>query len=556
MGDNHFICVHVTIRIGIISRSAWDKKCCQSFTSEKAPFPQSIFGLICRNFFATSLTVIQPFGKCKFLDLLTACKCKLRYLDNILRKLDIFKHRRNLTEVVRIEQVCRQRVGRIGSIFNDVDMREVKLFYSFLEKSLPERLCQIGGIDIADYSYRRCNVVSVDHTFQRAGGCYCVGNCSGSLGSVDLDVEVQVLLGDETVVHACDTRIESLAVKLDIDAVAGRLGSDPEREVTAADRARHKTGHVGLLRKVFGEREVVDGSLVIDGRECRHYILIASLHDGPGLLVVGCGHAYQVSFAHGGFFYTAIDVHLHAGASTGRPADYRRDKFLDAVVGCGEDSSPEGGMLNFEGVDTNGKWNAREYVDGIGKHTYRTSVIGNGPCARANTGLCRLYNVEVHDGVGVDVDAVVAARIGLEQGRVGVDLHAVVVLKGIFCGEGHFLAGGVTARLGVGSEFHGRVLHHGEGEIGGIRIIAASRHDIHIFIGIVIAPVHIVTVSRSRGFIRTIDSTVTGTAKEHAPVHEHGFRVLYPDFAEVGAAVEHVVFVCADSGRNHNACYA
>ena len=118
---------------------------------------------------------------------------------------------------------------------------------------------------------------------------------------------------------------------------------------------------------------------------------------------------------------------------------------LDAVVGCGEDSSPEGGMLNFEGVDTNGKWNAREYVDGIGKHTYRTSVIGNGPCARANTGLCRLYNVEVHDGVGVDVDAVVAARIGLEQGRVGVDLHAVVVLKGIFCGEGHFLAGGVTA---------------------------------------------------------------------------------------------------------------
>ncbi len=348
MRDNRLICISVPIRIGIFSRSAWDKKCCQSFTSEKASFPQSIFGLICRNFFATSLTVIQPFGKCKFLDLLTACKCKLRYLDNILRKLDIFKHRRNLTEVVRIEQVCRQCVGRIGSIFNDVDMREVKLFYSFLEKSLPERLCQIGGIDIADYGHRRGNVVSVNHTLQRAGGCYSIGNCIGSLGSVDLDVEVQILLGDETVIHACDTRIESLAFKLDIDAVAGRLGCDLERQVTAADRARHKTGHIGPLRKLFGESEVVDGSLVVDGRECRHNVLIASLHDGPGLLVVGCGHAYQVSFAHGGFFYTAIDVHLHAGAGTGRPTYHRRDELLDTVVGCGEDSSPEGGLLDFE----------------------------------------------------------------------------------------------------------------------------------------------------------------------------------------------------------------
>ena len=431
-------------------------------------------------------------------------------------------------------------------------MREVELLYSSLEEFLLEGALEVGSVYFADNRYRGCDVVGVNHSFECAGSDV-VSNVLGSLGGKDFDIEVEVFLSDEVVAYACHGRVDSLAVDRHVDAVARRLGRDLECEVASAHSACHKARYIGFGLEIVGECEVVDRCLVVDSRQCGHDVLVDAFDNRPCLLVVRSCHAYEVALPYSSFVYAAVDIHLISFADTARPCAYGGDELFDTTVGSGKDGGPEGSLLHFERVDADSERHTGEYVYSVGEHANGSTVVGNSPCRRAHICACRFDDVEVDDCVGVYVDTVVSCGIGFEKGRVGVYFHSVIVLEGILGSESHFLAGSVTAGLGVACEFHGGILHHVESEVGRIGIIVAGQLYIHIPVGIIVVPVLVRDVSVTRCLVGAVDRAVCRAADKHAPVDKYRIGVLYPHFAQLRATVEHVVFICIYSSRDYDA---
>ena len=81
-----------------------------------------------------------------------------------------------------------------------------------------------------------------------------------------------------------------------------------------------------------------------------------------------------------------------------------------------------------------------EHIDGIGKHTDSTAVVGDGPGRFVGADRCGFYEIEVYDGVAVEHGRIVALCVGLEQSRVGIDIHAVVVVGDMLGREYNLLA--------------------------------------------------------------------------------------------------------------------